>query len=110
MWSRGTHLEIGGGEEWEYLLLRVGACADDLLLTGFERGTIVDGVDDAVEDSASSTRKASSACAPSAIERMRRGPCGEGASCIVQSVARGGRRRVRRCARSRRFAVTKGYR
>jgi hypothetical protein len=97
------------GEKSEYLLLRVGACADDFRLMGGERGSDLAGVAVAVEASASSTRKASSACAPPAMERMWRGPFGVGANCTVQSVVRCGRRRARRCARSRRFAVTKDY-
>jgi hypothetical protein len=77
---------------------------------GGERSSRLAGAVVAVETSASSSRKAASACAPPAMERMWRGPYGEGASCTVQGVARGGRRRARYCPRSRRFAVTKGCR
>ncbi len=108
VWSLGTPFGGEGGEECAYLLLRVGACADELRLMGVERGSISARVAGAVVDRASFARNASSACAPSAIERMWRGPCGEGAKCTMQSVAKGGRRRARRCALSRRFAVTKG--
>jgi len=102
---------MGGGEvECVHLLLRVGACADELRLMRCERGSIIDGVTVAADDSTSAMRKASSACAPSAMERIWRGPCGEGARCTVHSVARGGRRRARRRAMARRFAVTKGCR
>ena len=59
--------------------MRVGACADELNLMGGERGSISDGVFGTGKDSASISRKVSSAWAPPAIERMWQGPCGEGA-------------------------------
>ncbi len=105
--SLGTPVGSGGGEKRAYLVVRVGACANKLRLMGVERGSSTTGVAGAVMDSASFAMKASSACAPPAIERMWIGPYEEVANCIVKSVAKGGRRGARRCALSRRFAVTK---
>jgi len=89
-------------------LLRIGACADELHLMGCECGSTLAEVVVAVEASASLARKASSAYVPPYIKWMWRGPCGEGSNYTVHIIGRGGRRRARRCARSRRFAVTKG--
>ncbi len=68
-----------GGVEEAYLplVMRVGACADDLRLMGGERGSSLDGVYGADQESASVARKASSAWAPPAIERMWQGRCVE---------------------------------
>ena len=89
-------------------LVRVGACADEVCLMGGGRGSTLAGVSVEGRDSASVARKISSACAPPAIERMWRKPCGEGAYRTVQHVVSGGRRRARLCTWSRRFADTKG--
>ena len=62
------------------LLMRIGACADELGLMGGERGVTLDGVSCADKDSAFEARKVSSAWAPPAIVRMWRGPYGKGAS------------------------------
>ena len=96
VWSRGTPVGSGSGEEWAYLMVRVGACTDELRLMWVERGLILAGVTGV--DNASFSRKASSAYAPPAIERMWSGTCGEGANCTLHIVAKGGRRRARRCA------------
>jgi hypothetical protein len=56
-------------------MLRVGACADELRLMRGEDSCLA-GAATAGEASASSTRKASSACAPPFMERMWKEPCG----------------------------------
>ena len=59
------------------LLVRVGACADELRLMGGGRGSVLAEVLVEGRDSAIVARKVSSVWAPPAIERMWKGPCGE---------------------------------
>ena len=54
------------------------------------------------------TKKASSASAPPAMERMCSGPCGEGANSTRQGVESGGMQRAHRCSRLGCFVITKG--
>jgi hypothetical protein len=72
-WSRVTSFKVEGGEECVPLLLRVGACADELRLMGGEHGSCLAGAAAGVEASASLARKVSSACA-----RPLWSGCGEG--------------------------------
>ena len=55
-------------------------------------------------------RNSSNALVAHVMERIWRGPCGEGAKCTTQFVERGGRLRDRRCSLAGRFLVTKGSR
>ena len=59
-----------GEEDCVPLLMRVGACADELRIMGGERGSTLDGVVGAGKESASVARKVSSAWAPPAIKRV----------------------------------------
>ena len=71
----GSSLPWGGkgGEGCLPLLVRVGACADELRLMGGRRGSTLAGVSVEGKDSAYVARMVSSAWFPPAIERMWRG-------------------------------------
>jgi hypothetical protein len=98
------------GEGCLPLLVRAGACADELRLMGSGRGSTLAEVSVKGKDSPSVARKASSGWAPPAIEPMWRVVCGEGAYWTLQCVVSGVRRRARLYARARHFAETKGCR
>ncbi len=85
-------------------------CADELRLMGVGRsGVSTEGIN-VERGGCSFVRNSSSACVPPAMERMWRGPCGDGANCIMQLVESGERLRERRCAVAGRFLATKGSR
>ena len=77
---------------------------------GGGRGSRLDGASSAVADTAFYCEEGIERLGPLVMERMWRVPCGEGEKYTVQSVVRGMRRRVHRCDRSRRFALTQGCR
>ena len=90
--------------------VRVGACADELRLMGVGRDEESSLVADREGGGGSLARNSSSACVPSAMERMWSGPWGDGANCTMQFVESDGRRRDRRCDLVGRLVVTKGSR
>ncbi len=102
----------GGGARGAvvFRFVRVGACADELRLMGAGRSEVSTEVFEVEGGRGSLVRNSSSARVPPDIERIRRGPCGEGANCTMQFVERGGRLRDRRCALAGRFLATKGRR
>ncbi len=61
-----------------FLLMRVGACADELRLMGVGRRSVTARCLTKIEKKASLARKKSSALSPPVIERMWFGPWGEG--------------------------------
>ena len=76
-------------------LAPVGACADELRLMGVERDEVPTGEGREEGDKGSLSRKSSRACGPPAMERMWRGPWGDGANCTMQLEESGGRLRDR---------------
>jgi hypothetical protein len=91
-----------------FRVVRVGACADELRLMGVVRRVFSTGEIRVVGRGGSLVRNSSSACVPPGMERMWRGPCGEGAIWTMQFVERGGGCKERLCAMVSRFLATKG--
>ena len=80
--------EVGGAAAlW---LARVGTCADELRLMEIERDEVPTGVGRAGADKGFLSRKSSRTCGPPAMERMWRGPWGDGANCTMKIVKSGG--------------------
>jgi hypothetical protein len=98
--------DVGGAATLRFV--RVGACADELRLMGVERDKFSIGGCRGERRRCSLASKSSSACAPPSMERMWRGPCGDGAKCTMHFVESGGRLRDRRCALLGRLVATKG--
>ncbi len=100
---------VGGAVAFRFV--RVGACAYELRLMEVGRSRVSIGVVGVVRVRGSFVRKSSNACWPPNMERMWRGPWGDGAKCTMQFVESGGRRRRDlRCARVGRLVATKGSR
>ena len=97
---------VGGAAAFR--VVRVGACADMLRLMGVVQRVVTTGEVRVGGGRGSLVRNSSSACVPPVMERMWRGPCGEGVSCTMQFVERDGRLRDRRCAGVSLFLATKG--
>ena len=74
VWSRGTLVGSGGGKEFAYLLVRVGACADELRLMGVELCLISAGVTGAVTDSAFSQGRRLALVSHPVLSGCRAGP------------------------------------
>jgi hypothetical protein len=92
-------------------LARAGAGADELCLTGVERrGVLAAGVGRTGGGEGFLARKSSRACAPPAMERMSRGPWGDGTIWMMQLVESGGRLSERSFSLVGRLAATKGRR
>ena len=99
---------VGGAVVFRFV--RVDACADEIRLMGVGRNEVSTDVFEVERYRGSFVRNSSNARVPPVMERIWRGPCGEGANCTMQFVERGGRLRDRRCALAGRFLATKGSR
>jgi len=101
-------VSIGGEGVAALSLARVGTCADELRLMGVERDEVPTEVGRAVWVEGSLSKKSTRACGPPAMERMRRGPWGDGASWTMQFVKSSGRLSDRRGSLVGRLVSTKG--
>ena len=100
----------GEGVATALSLARVGACADELRLMGVERDEVSTEVGRADRAEDFLYKKSLRACGPPAMDRMIRGPWGDGANWTTQFVESGGRLRDRRCSLVGRLVATKGSR